>query len=189
MSLSPEGLSWKTYFKHLNAPESDTVDELPEEEIEVLEPARDLEPHTAPGAPGTLAKRLTAAGWSVRARTSVVAVPAVRYMTASDDHNKGDVRFAAHVLETFQIIGQKVAGGTMLAVVAQWERKDGAGMKFISATTFDPYLSEEYRTGYSKPRKQRAWEVEEDIAPPLGLSQWLDIICPRPGAKKKGDQA
>lgn len=174
---------WKPYFKILQAPE--VVEDVPDEEIEVLEPAYELEPQKAPGAPGTLAKRLAGQGWDVRVRASVVAVPAVRYVTAGDDHNKGDVRFAAHTLETFQVIGQKVASGKMLAVVAQWERKDGRGMKFVSATTYDPILGEKYRPTLLKPRPQRAAEKEDEIYPTPGLNQWLDAFTPKPAPKTK----
>lgn len=176
---------WRPYFHAYDAslaPE----EEVAPEEIEILEPAYELpEPQKAPGAPGTLAKRLASAGWSVRARASAVRAPAVLYATAGDDHNKGDVRYSAHKLETFQVIGKKAASGKMLAVVAQWERKEGGGMKFTSAITHDPYLGQEYRPSVTKPRPQREWEKQEDVQPPLGLNQWLDILCPKPAPKNK----
>lgn len=177
---------WAAYFADYYAAQRPEVkDEAAPDEIEVLEAAHDISPQDAPGAPKTLAKRLADQGWSVRVRASAVWAPATLYATSSEGYNKGDIRHAAHRLETYQVIGKKVAAGQMLAVVATWERKEGRALTFSSAMTHDPYLGREYRPSVTKPRPQREWEKAEGVNAPLGLNQWLDIVCPKPAPKNK----
>lgn len=191
---SPAGEEWRDYFKRLKAEVARgraEDDAEPAPEVEILAWATDLEdPCTAPGAVGTLAKRLTAQGWYVRVRTSRAAVPAVLFVADSEEgaenpHQKGDVRYAAYEVEPFVMIAWKRVDGHMLALDATWERKDGASLKFVAATTHDPFLGREWRTGSRKPRKPRAWEIEEDVPPPAGFEEWLALVAPKPAPKPK----
>lgn len=147
------------------------------------------DPSKAPGAAGTLAKRLIAHGWTVQAWTSLCAVDAVRFVSDSEEgaknpHLAGDVRYEAHELETVVIVGVKRASGHMLALDATWERKLREGKSptssFQAATTYDPYLGRQWRTTVTTPRKPHAWEIQEGIPGTPGLDQWLDIVAPKP---------
>ena len=157
---------------------------------EVIEGGHAIDPLSAPGAPGTLAKRLAAAGWQVSARASRVRVPDVLYVETTDDYNAGDVRYPAHELETFVVLGIRRAqtGVPGLVVEATWERKEGKSFVFQAARTFDPILGFAFRSTSTKPRQARKWEAEEGISGPIGLNQWLDIVCPK-ASKAKAKEA
>ena len=152
------------------------------------------DPGKAPGAAGTLAKRLIHNGWTVQAWTSLCAVDAVLFVADSEEdakkpHLAGDVRYEAHELETVVIVGVKRASGHMLALDATWERKLREGKSptssFQAATTYDPYLGRQWRTTVTTPRKPHHWEIQEGIPGTPGLEQWLDIIAPKPPAPPK----
>lgn len=185
-ALSPAGETWDVYFKRLKNRDAPAEEPEPEDELEVIESAYELEePQKAPGAAGTLLKRLASHGWEICAQQSVVRVPAVRYASNSDEgakvaYNKGDVRFAEHILEVVCVLGVKRAGGKMLACTATWERKEGGSWKFRGATTSDPYLGQVWRPSKLKPRPQRQWETEDDVPAPIGLDQWVAIVAPKP---------
>lgn len=194
-SRSPEGLTWEAYFKQLNAPAEQPEDDLEEgkiEEMEVMEPAHELEdPKKAPGPAGTLVRRVLTREWNARVQMSKVRVPAVLYASNSDEgakaaYNKGDVRYAEHTLEVVCVLAEKRAFGKMFACMATWERKSGGSWKFRGATTSDPYLGEVWRPSKLKPRPQRKWEAEDDVPAPIGLDQWIDIVAPKPAPKRKG---
>lgn len=191
LSTSPEGLDWGEYFKRLRMQSAPEDEPEPEDEMEVIEPGYELEdPQKAPGAAGTLLKRLAAQGWETRARMAVVRIPAVLYASNSDEgakttYNKGDVRFAEHVLEVVGVLGVKRAGGNMLACTAAWERKEGGSWKYRGSTTSDPYLGQVWRPSKRKPRPQRQWEIEDDVPAPIGLDNWIDIVAPKPAPKRK----
>lgn len=161
----------------------------------VLTPRSELEhPETAPGAAGTLAKRLQLHGWTVRVWTSLCAVEAVLFVAdseegAKDPHLAGDIRYEAHDLESVVVVGVKRASGHMLALDATWERKlrDGKSptSSFQGATTYDPYLGRQWRTTVTKPRDPYAWEIQERIPGTPGLGQWLDMVAPKPETPPK----
>lgn len=167
--------------------------------IEVIEFAHDLDdPATAPGAAGTLAKRLLGHGWDVEVQRSVVRVPATLFAADSDEgdespHLAGDIRYEEHELETIVIQAAKRAGGQMLALQATWERKHREGKKptsdFKGAHTYDPILGRDWRTTQKTERPPRDWEVAEGLSPPLGLEQWLDMIAPKPPKPEKKAKA
>lgn len=168
--------------------------------IEVIEFAHELDdPATASGAVGTLARRLLGHGWEVEISRSLVHMPAVLFAADSDEgdenpHLAGDVRYEEHDLETIVIQAAKRAGGQMLALQGTWERKHREGKNptsdFKGAYTYDPLLGREWRTTQKGPRKPRAWEQKEGIdSGPLGLSEWLDLIAPKPPKPEKKTKA
>ena len=191
-SRSPEGLDWATYFARYReglkrAQEPQEADEDPIAAVEVLIPGHDLqEPEKAPGAPGRYAKRLLAAGWEVRVRTSRVHVPAVLFKDGNDNHEAGDVRYAAHDLDTYCLLGVKRGGGQLMAVDATWSGKVGKSLAFQIARTYDPILGFEIRRGARTPRKPNPIEIEDGIEPPMALDDWLNIVAPKPEPKRKG---
>ncbi len=198
-----DGRDWAAYFREVKASgnyaqnsDGDPEDEEPAER-EIIIPGYDMtdEEIAALSARGTVAqtvKRLRAAGWEVRVRRSLVRVPAVLYLSDSEEksekpHMAGDVRFPEHELETYALLGVKRGpdGRVGLAVDATWTSKGG----FQGATTFDPVLAKVWRSGVMKPRPQNEIEVEDGITPPLGLKQWLDIVASRSKKAKLKEEA
>jgi len=167
--------------------------------LEIIEFAHELDnpAKDAPGATGTLARRLIGHGWEVEISRSLCRMSAVLFVTDSKEgakkpHLAGDVRFDEHNLETFVIQAVKRAGGQMLALQASWELKHyvvvdkKSSSKFTGAHTYDPILGREWRTTQKGPREPREWEQQEGIENgPLGLSEWLDIVAPKPPAPPK----
>lgn len=167
--------------------------EVTDEPITILQASQHLsDPLGAPGAPGTLAKRLAAGGWEVKVSKSLAAVPAVHYATDSDEGSKanyrrGDVRFPAHKLESVTLIGIKKGQNGLpgLVVDAYWTRKQGGSFVFQYARTYDPVLGVVVRTTVKTERKPREWEIEAAVMPPWGLEQWVDVVCPKPEKEEK----
>lgn len=166
---------------------------LPDEPIKILQPSKPLpDPLRAPGAAGLLAKRLAGGGWEVSASQSRSAVPATLYASDSEEgakmpYRKGDVRFAAHELESVTVIGTKrdASGKIRMVVDAHWTRKVGGNFTFQGAKTFDPVLGLQWRPTVKTERKPREWEIEEGVTPPWGLNQWISVVCPEPKKEEK----
>lgn len=181
----------KASAKNVTSDESTENHTPDEDEIEILIPGYDLSDEeraalSARSAPAQLAKRLTLAGWSVRVTRSLARVPAVLYRSDSVEsdaveHRAGDVRFPEHELETLVVIGEKryPDGRPGFVVEACWTSKDG----FKGAHTYDPALGLEWRPKATISRDRNEIEVEDGVAPPLGLKQWLDMTAPRGGKK------
>jgi len=159
--------------------------------VTVLEPGHQIDdPAKAPGAGGTLAKRLATAGFSVRAYRALARIDAVLYVSDSDEgdddpHLAGDVRYEAHDLETVTVFGLKRAGPHHAAVHATWERKLRADKsptsKFTGSTTVDPILGREWHSTQKQPRPLRDWEIKAGVpVGTQGLDQWLDAYAPKP---------
>jgi hypothetical protein len=193
-----DGRDWHQYFVDLKASAQPAEEEEePEATVAITTPAYDLSVNesaalNARSAPAQLVKRLRTAGWEVTVRRSVADVAAVLYLNDSDEdaaeeHRKGDVRYAAHELETLAVIGIKrnPAGNPALVVDAAWTSKGG----FSGATTFDPVLGQVWRSTVAKPRKPREWEKAAGAQPPWGLTQWMDAVCPKPEPKAKKEAA
>lgn len=184
---------WDKYDRMLAERAAEAAAEESEEPIEILTPGYEMdaaERQAVKGTAGSLNKRLTGQGWAVRMFRAVARIPAVLFVSDSEEgdvspHRKGDVRYAAHDLETLILFAQKSAGGSSMAVHATWERKDGGSYKFAGSTTFDPVLGREWRPRASTPRPQLDWEKEEGVHPPMGLNQWLQLVAPKPVPKKK----
>lgn len=200
------GLSWEDYFRAYNdqqAADKRAKAGVPDEDAEpapesvVLAPgalATDLA--ALPGKPGTLARRLVAAGWEVRVGVSSTWQPPTLYATGSEEdaeeqYNAGDVRFEEHLLDFFEVMAVKRGGGDLMAFHGTWVRKSPTaprkpgGMSFKGAKTYDPILGYEWRPTATKPRKLYFAELGVYDEGPLGFDQWLDIVCPKPEPKKR----
>lgn len=197
-TLSPEGVTWREYFARYEArlaaaraPEVIESDAQQDETV-VIEAGRDLDdPLKAPATPGRLAKRLAARGYDVRVSRSLVRMPAKRRLKATEEHAAGAILHPAYNLETFVLVatwrGPEVE--QLVALDVTWERRHAdtapplahkpGSLSFKGAQTFDPALGYEIRVGAAKPRKQNEIEAEDGIEPPLGLNQWLDLVCPK----------
>lgn len=197
MSLSPEGTHWDDYFAKYGIGRAAKLAEEPEEEASaepvILRTGRVLSDQALQhlkGAPSALIKRLRPHGWEIRVGWARCFIPAVRFAANSkegsaSEHNKGDVRFPAHRLETFVVSARKTAGDAAMALEATWTRKEGLAFTFQGARTRDPILGSEWRPRAASQRPPLDWEQAEGIAPPLGLSQWLAIVAPTPAELKK----
>lgn len=185
------GRDWRQFFDDLRAqhrePEVDEDDEVAVEPI-VLDPFRLVDYSSGKGTPGSLARRLAKQGWDARVGESVALMPEVRYVNDSPEgtpaakmHLKGDVRYEAHELTTTVLFAVKRAEGGFMAVEGTWYSKGG----FAVARTYDPWLGDEIRVGYLKPRKPNQIELEEGVAPPLGLKAWVDLVAPAATGKKQ----
>lgn len=157
-----------------------------DEPVTVLEPSHRVQPPR--GAIATLAKRLEARGWAVTVTRSVASNPAVRYVTDSDGHQKGEVRYPPFIQETFVLIGEIHNGPAALVVEAVWVKKGDESLKFKEARTFDPVLGFEWRPKLRSSRKRSQIEIDEGIQPPIGLEQWLSIVAPKVGQVKEEDE-
>lgn len=178
--------SWREYFhrvKHVGDDAADAAEA--KEEVVVLIPGRDVEISKLPGRgkPSQVARRLAGQGWEVECRQSLVKVPAVRYLSDSEEgvpaekaYRKGDVRFPEHELETTVLLAVKRAkdGRVGLAMEATWLSKGG----FRLARTYDPLDGHEIRVGFAKGRPPNPIEEEDGIAAPYGLQDWLDDFAP-----------
>lgn len=189
----PVGEAYWAFYNQKKAEERaarEAAEQVEQEPIQILEPGRELdasEPVT--GTIGVMRKRLSEQGWTVRVFRSVARMPAVPYLSDGENHSRGDERYPAHDLETWILFAQKSAGGHSVAVRASWERKVGGSFTFTGATTYDPLAGREWRSTQLKPRKQTEIEKKEDLPPPIGLSQWLEMFAPRTATKKKKEAA
>jgi hypothetical protein len=191
----PEGGTWADYFRARRAAltsASETEATLEAEPVEavVLQTMREVEISelSSRSKPPQVAKRLIAQGWTARIGQSRAMIPPVLYVSDSEEgatpgYQKGDERYPGYERITTTLIASKrAASGEMgFALEANWNSKDG----FTVATTFDPWLGREIRVGYLKARDPNQIEREEGVEPPLGLSAWLDLVCPRPASKAK----
>lgn len=161
----------------------------------VLEPASEVDPFvTESRTINAYAKRLHDAGWDVSVRHSAAQWPATLLANDSKDGERkaGDVKDPPHRLDILTLVAVKRAEGTAMGLEATYERKEGRSYTFAGARTQDPILGREWRSTVTKPREQREWEAAEGIEPPMGLEEWLWIVCPnqchfcdRPGAGKR----
>lgn len=187
------GSDWRAYFRErrLAAEEARRAEPAIKKEVPVLLlPAENQEPSAVPGAPGALLKRLLSRGYEARVSRALTRVPAARRIKATEEHAAGAILHPPHCMETFCLIaswrGEEVE--QRVGIDATWERKhpDTApplkhkpgSMSFRIATTYDPYLGYEIRTTASKPRKQNAVEAELGADPPMGFTEWINLICP-----------
>lgn len=160
---------------------------------DVIEPPSFLDDAAkAPGAAGTLARRLIAQGWTVEAVRKLEQVHPVLYVNdskegAAEQYRAGDTRFPGYRLEWvwMRAARRNAEGRIALAFLATWGVRENAGQKFRGAETFDPILGREWRKTSLKPRPPRDWEVEEGVDPPIGFDQWLALVAPKPPTKKR----
>lgn len=188
--------SWDDYFSEYRRKVNDLNDDAAEasvavEEPELILPATEAVGKELRGKPAAMLKRLLALGYTARVDRALVRMPPTRFMSATDDHAAGDVRFPAYTLEAFYLIAwwKGEAPGQAVGMEAAWESKwkddpdtgepKPGSLSFKIATTFDPYLGYEVRTSATKPRPQNAVEKELGIEPPAGFQQWFDMIVPK----------
>lgn len=112
-------------------------------------------------------------------------IPPTLYLKDGAGYLKGDVRYPEYIGTIFSVFGVLKAGRSVLAVDACWIQRGDKSLSFQSAKTYDPILKFEHRMGYLKSRPQNEWEAAGGVDPPLGLKQWLDIVCPLPTKTKK----
>lgn len=143
---------------------------------ELIEPAHYVD--GAPGNVGSLIKRLKSRNWTVTCQRSVSVIPEVLFLSDSDGHVAGEVRFPAYSETIYSVYGHLKAGRSVLAVDACFAQREGKGLAFQSAKTYDPILQMEIRVGWLKPRKPNEWEIANGVTPPLGFKQWLDMVAP-----------
>ena len=194
------GRDWAAYFRDIKEPYREAARaaiaaqeaQEPAERPELIEPPRYLTPEEiaalpSRGTPAQVVKRLNPQGWDVRVQQSVVHMPPVRYATGSDEgaeveYAVGDVRYPDYFLLTTAIgaVKRDAAGRIGLAMFATWSDKNG----FEIAETYDPLDGREIRVGFMKGRKPNLIEIEENIAPPLGLKEWLVDFAPTAADKK-----
>lgn len=194
MTIPHTGETAREYFERLKVERDSRAESaLESDPIVIIEPGRELTEFERRALKGTIAaldKRLTAQQWTVRIFRAVARMPAVLFQSDSDEgaksqHQRGDVRYPAHDLETWILFARAAA----TALHATWERKDGGTFKFTGAETFDPILGREWRPRASSSRPPLEWEKEQGIHPPLGLNQWLDLVAPKSVSKTKKEAA
>jgi hypothetical protein len=88
-----------------------------------------------PIGPRTVRAAALALGWETRVWGSAVTLPAVGYLTASDGHQAGDIRFPAKPVEHTTIHAR--AGEVRLGFSAVWATIAGK-TAFESAVIYDP---------------------------------------------------
>ena len=189
---------WEAYFRGLGDERRRVVREReeqaqePPETPEIVSAPRDLtaaEIAALPGrgTPAQVVKRLAGHGWEVRVRVSAVRMPAVRYLTKTDDHEIGDIRKPAEEV-AYTVVGAVKRGSNGqigLAMLATWSDKNG----FLVAETYDPLDGREIRVGYMKGREPNQIEAEEGIPAPLGLKEWLADFAPTAAERKRIQQS
>lgn len=196
MSVHPDGRDWRTYFHDYQQAQRASLEPVAEadiEQLEIVEPAYELSAEQLAKLPGRstpaqVVKRLLANKWDVRAQKRVVHMPPVRYASSSDEGAKvqyqaGDIRYPDYFLEVTAIgaVKRDANGRIGLAMFATWNDKNG----FQIAETYDPLDGREIRVGFTKGRDPNQIEIEEGIAPPLGLKQWLLDFAPLPADQKQ----
>lgn len=196
MSVHPDGRSWTEYFTdYRKAQQADLepVDEADVEQPEIVEPAYELTAEQIAklpgrGTPAQVVKRLKANNWGIRVQKRVVHMPPVRYASSSEEGAKvqyqaGDIRFPDYFLEVTAVgaVKRDANGRIGLAMFATWNDKNG----FQIAETYDPLDGREIRVGFTKGREPNQIEIEEGIAPPLGLKEWLLDFAPLPADQKQ----
>ncbi|WP_288120877.1 hypothetical protein [Microbacterium sp. 69-7] len=196
MSVHPDGRDWRTYFHDYQQAQRASLEPVAEADIEqpeIVEPAYELSAEQLAKLPGRstpaqVVKRLLANKWDVRAQKRVVHMPPVRYASSSDEGAKvqyqaGAIRYPDYFLEVTAIgaVKRDANGRIGLAMFATWNDKNG----FQIAETYDPLDGREIRVGFTKGREPNQIEIEEGIAPPLGLKEWLLDFAPLPADQKQ----
>ncbi|OJU44466.1 MAG: hypothetical protein BGN98_13865 [Microbacterium sp. 69-7] len=194
--MHPDGRDWRTYFHDYQQAQRASLEPVAEADIEqpeIVEPAYELSAEQLAKLPGRstpaqVVKRLLANKWDVRAQKRVVHMPPVRYASSSDEGAKvqyqaGAIRYPDYFLEVTAIgaVKRDANGRIGLAMFATWNDKNG----FQIAETYDPLDGREIRVGFTKGREPNQIEIEEGIAPPLGLKEWLLDFAPLPADQKQ----
>jgi hypothetical protein len=197
-TIAHTGESAKAYFDRLKQ-ERDAAS-APEVQYEqarvgVTRPGRLLGPEAIKRLPSRstvaqIVKRLHAASWDVRVAWSKAYVTSVRYVDdsaedAAEPHQKGDVRYPGHFLETLVLLAAKKVEGGSMAMSASFTKKGAGSWSFEGAETYDPWLERVWRSSQTKPRPQRDWEKADDVPAPIGLTEWLKIVAPTAAELKK----
>jgi hypothetical protein len=136
--------------------------------VEVVAPGWWCSPDDLPRAPKPIAKRLIEQGWEVRCCASIAYVTPTLFVSATDGHAKGDLRFEEHDDTSWSIQAVMRRGPKAVAAFwATWITKETPGQRpgttFKDAITHDLVLGQEY--------VKKAGE----------FTDWLAIFAPETG--------